>query len=130
MDSLKICLFAVVGVTLCLIIRQWKSDFLPLVRLALTVLFSVLILSAAAPIVSYLKNLTETAGISGYAAFLIKALGIAILTQCCSDICRECGESGAANGVELAGKIEILLLSLPLINEILSTAKELLSLTA
>ena len=64
------------------------------------------------------------------AEFLLKALGIAVLTQCCAELCRESGESGVANGVELAGKVEILLLALPLIAEILSTARELLSLAS
>ncbi len=128
MDSAKICLVAVTGVCLCVIVKQWKSDFLPLLRLALTVLFAGAILSIAAPLVSYLRELTDAAGISSYASFLVKALGIAILTQCCSDICRDAGESGVAGGVELAGKTEILLLCIPLIGELLSTAKELLAL--
>ncbi len=127
MDSAKICLAAVTGVCLAVIIKQWRSDYLPLLRLALTVFFAWTILSLAAPLVTYLRNLTEETGLSSYAAFLIKALGIAVLTQCCSDICRDAGEGGVATGVELAGKVEILLLCLPLIGEILSAAKELLA---
>lgn len=129
MDSAKICLVAVTGVCLCVIVKQWKSDFLPLLRLALTVLFAGAVLSLASPLVAYLRELTTATGLSAYAAFLVKALAIAILTQCCSDICRDAGESGVASGVELAGKTEILLLCLPLIGEIFSVAKELLALT-
>jgi stage III sporulation protein AD len=55
-------------------------------------------------------------------------MGIALLTQFCADVCRESGESGAASTVELTGKMEILLLCLPLLDEILSAARELLSL--
>ena len=129
MDSVKICLLAVTCVSLLVIVRQWKSDFLPLLRLAVTVLFSILILSAASPVVAYLRELTMLSGLSDYAEILIKALGIAVLTQCCAGLCRECGENGAAGGVELAGKVEILLLCLPLMGEILNVAKELLSRT-
>ncbi len=125
MDSLRICLLAVAGVTAATLIRKWSADFLPLVRLSVTVLFSALVIGMATPLIAYLKNLTELSGISGYAEFLIKALGIAILTETCAEICRESGETSAANGVELAGKVELLLLSLPLINEVLSTAREL-----
>ena len=128
MDSIRICLLAVAGVTVITIIRKWNADFLPLVRLCLAILLAAVVFSLSAPVVDYLKNLTELSGVSGYAEFLFKALGIAALTQCCAELCRESGESGAAGGVELAGKVEILLLSLPLINEILSTARELLNL--
>ena len=128
MTTLKFCMLAVTGVAAAMIVKQWKSDFLPLIRLARGLLFGVAVITAAAPLVSYLSDLTGTGGISQYATVLMKALGIAVLTQCCSEICRECGESGAASGVELTGKVEILLLCLPLINEILSAAEKLLTL--
>lgn len=128
MDSSKICLVAVTGVCLCVIVKQWKSDFLPLLRLALTVVFAGAIISLSVPLVSYLREMTSQTGLSEYAALLVKALGIAILTQCTSDICRDAGESGVANGVELAGKAEILLLCLPLLGEIFASVKELLAL--
>lgn len=128
MTSLKFCMLAVTGVTAAMIVKQWRADFLPLLRLALAVLLAVAAISNASPLIACLSELTGTEGISAHATTLLKALGIAILTQCCAELCRECGESGAATGVELTGKVEILLLSLPLVNEILESAKQLLSL--
>lgn len=130
MSSLQICLLAVIGVTAVVLIRQWKVEFAPLLRLGLAVLFAGTVIAMSAPLVSYIGTLTENAGVSGYAEFLLKALGIAVLTQCCAELCRESGENGVAMGVELAGKAEILLLALPLIGEILSTVRELLSLSS
>ena len=42
-------------------------------------------------------------------------------------ICRESGETGAASGVELAGKVEILLLSIPMLENVLNIVGELLN---
>lgn len=128
MESIRICLLAVTGVTAITLIRKWSADFLPLIRLALAVLVAAVVITLSSPIVTYLQNLTDATGIAPYAELLFKALGISILTQCCAELCRESGEGGAASGVELAGKVEILLISLPLINELLSTAKELFAL--
>ena len=128
MSTLQICLFAVTAVTLAVLLRQWKGEFVPLLRLAVAAVLAAAVIAMA--LVAYIRTLTENAGVSGYAEFLLKALGITVLTQCASELCRECGESGAAAGVELAGKVEILLLALPLIGEILSTARELLSLAS
>lgn len=130
MSTVQICLFAVTGVTLAVLVRQWKSEFLPLLRLALAVVFAAAVIGMSVPLIAYIRTLTEHAGVSGYAEFLLKALGVTVLTQCCAELCRESGESGIANGVELAGKVELLLLALPLISEILSTARELLSLAS
>lgn len=128
MSSLKICMLAIVGLSATMIIKQWRSDFLPLVRLAVTLLLAQAIISAAIPIVTFLEELLGSEALSAYAAILPKALGIAILTQSCSDICRECGENGIAGSVELIGKVEILLLSLPLVREMLAIAGQLLNL--
>ncbi len=128
MSVIKIAMLAVMGVTLALIIKQWKSDFLPLLRISLTLLFATLIIAAASPLVEYIRTLTADGGIGEYTSVLLDALGIAVLSEVCASICRECGENGIAVGVELAGKIEILLLSLPLMSKLLSMAEGLLAL--
>ena len=126
--ALRVCLLAVTALSLALLVKAWKSDFLPLVRIAAALAFALLLISAATPIISYVEGLIQSTSAAGYAPILFKALGIAILTQRCSEICRECGEGGIATGVELVGKLEILLLCLPLINEILTLARELMEL--
>lgn len=129
MTAVKLCMLAILGISAALLIKQWKSDFLPLLRIAVLVGFGILLIAASAPLIAYLKKLIDGAGIqSEHAEILFKGLGIAVLTQCCADICRESGESGIAGGVELTGKIEILLLCLPLFDEILKAARELLQL--
>ena len=118
-------MIAVLGISLCSIVKQWKSDLLPLLRIALTLVLGALILSRATPILSFLRVLTSEGTYAAYTTTLFQALGIAILSQICADVCRESGESGLAGSVELTGKVEILLLCLPLMEELLSTAREL-----
>lgn len=120
-------MLAVLGICLTSVVKQWKADFLPLIRIAITVVLGTLILSAATPILTFLRVLTEENEYSAHTATLFQALGIAILSQICADLCRESGESGLAGGVELTGKVEILLLCLPLMEELLSLARELLA---
>lgn len=130
MSTWQICLLAVIGAVLTILVRQWKTEFVPLLRLALAILFAAAAIGMSAPLIAYFRTLTEEAGVAGYAELLLKAFGITVLTECCAELCRESGEGGIAGGVELAGRIELLLLSLPLIGEILSTVRELLSLAA
>ena len=127
MTVVKICMLALLGLSASMIVKQWKSDFLPLLRLGLIVLFGGVLIASAAPILSFLRGFGEEESLSPYTQLLFKALGIAILTQLCSDVCRECGESGIAGGVELTGKLEILMLCIPLMEELLKTARALLT---
>ena len=128
MEFLKYCAIAILCALLILIVRQWKSDLTVLIRLGCVLLFGSAAIASAAPLINYLRALMGMNGTSAYTEILFKALGIATLAQICASICRECGESAAANGVELIGRIELLLLALPLIQEILTVAQELLTL--
>ncbi len=127
MDTLRICMLAVIGIAVTSILREWRAGWLPFVRIALVVAFGIAALRLAEPIVSYLQSVSATSAIAPYAPMLFKALAIAYITQYAAELCRESGESGAASGVELVGRIEILLLSLPLVGEILQMAEHLLS---
>ena len=128
MTVVKVCMLAVLGISAAAIVKQWKSDLLPLLRIGFTVVLGVLVLGAAEPILEKLRLFGEESGHTAHTALLFKALGISVLTQLTADVCRESGESGLASGVELTGKVEILLLCLPLMEELLSTATSLLAL--
>ncbi len=115
-------LFAVV----CLILKQMRSDLLPLVRVGGTVLILSMLLSPLSQIVEEMTSLVGDGSIEPYAKVMIRALGISLLCRIASDVCRDAGESGIGSGVELAGKLTILLLCVPLIRELLSYASRLL----
>jgi stage III sporulation protein AD len=57
---------------------------------------------------------------------LLKALGVAFLTETAASVCRDSGETGLATWVEIAGKLEILLLSFPLIRTVMDTVTDML----
>ena len=58
---------------------------------------------------------------------LLKALGISFVTEIASGVCRDSGEGSLATWVDMAGKTALLMQALPLIREVLATAKEFLS---
>ena len=126
MTMLKLCMVALLVLTSSSVIRGWKSDFLPLIRMGAIVLFGALLMASAAPLLSMIKTLGDGAEVSPYIEIILKGLGIVILTQICADICRDSGEGTLAANIETVGKLELLLLSIPLIEEILDTAKTLL----
>ena len=90
--ALRISLLAITALILAILIKQWKTDLLPLVRIAAILVFAFLLISSASPIVSLVRSMLESSPAAKYTEVMLKALGIAILTQCCSEICKECGE--------------------------------------
>lgn len=127
--SVKVCFFAIVCTVAAVIIKQYRPDYAFLVRVASTVGISAAAVSVAMPIIAYINSVFES-GLGeeyAYVGNVIKALGIAVLTQICADVCRDCGEGSAASGVELMGRVEILLLCIPMFESVISTVTEVLA---
>ncbi len=55
-----------------------------------------------------------------------KSLGICHLTQIASETCKDCGFNSIASKVELAGKIAIVLLTLPMLESLIKTIEKLI----
>ena len=126
MTILKLCMVALLILASAIVIKQWKSDFVPLIRIGTVVLFGTLLIASAQPLLSLITTLGKDSGGSRYIETILKGLGIVILTQISSDICRDSGEGTLAGHIETVGKVELLLLCIPLIEEILATAEKLL----
>lgn len=119
---------ALVGLTALVVLRQYKPEWAPLLRGAVTVIALGMMLSMAGTVIGYLRELTVgTEALSGESwSLLLKALGVAFLTETSAAVCRDSGEAGLATWVETAGKLEILLLSFPLIRTVMDTVAALL----
>jgi stage III sporulation protein AD len=126
MTILKLCMVGLLILVSSTVIKQWKSDFLPLVRIGAVVLCGTVLIANAKPLLSLVATFEKNASASKYIEILFKGLGIVILTGISSDICRDSGEGTLATHIETVGKLELLLLCIPLIEEIFATAEKLL----
>ncbi len=127
MQSWQIFGVGLLAAVATVVVKQMRADLAITVRLAGSVVLLGAVVAMSVPVYSYLSALLSRTVPQQYAEVLIKALGVALLTHLGAEICRDCGESSIASGVELAGKCEILLLSLPLISSILDTAADILN---
>ena len=126
MDTWKICGLALLCVVAFSAVRSLGRDFELPMKLTAAVVFLPLIVAVARPLLAYVTEMMSLTAMGEYAELLMGALGIAVMTGVCADICRECRESGVASYVEMAGRLEILLLCIPLIRDILETVSSLL----
>lgn len=125
--SIQVCFFAIFCTVVVVVIKHIRPEFSPFVRIAGSVAISLTAIGVITPIVAYLNSLFEGGSMDGYGGTVIKALGIATVTQICADVCRDSGEGSAASGVELIGRLEILLLCLPMLEDILTTVREVMN---
>lgn len=120
---------AVVATAACVILQKTNPEFSMMVALITGVLIFMFVLSSFTPILDSLENWMNEFGLNNvYFTTVVKTLGICYLTQMASDTCKDAGYSSIASKVELAGKITILLLALPMFENLISLTIELVNL--
>ena len=128
MEWARIGGIAMLGLTALLLLRAYKPEWAPFLRMAVTVVALGLTLTLAATVLRYVTELAAATGAldgEGW-PILLKALGVAFLTEAAASVCRDSGEGGLATWVETAGRLEILLLSFPLIRTVMDTVTGIL----
>lgn len=118
---------AILAAVIAVMLRRGTGEYAMVLRLAAGALILLLILQAAAPALQQINHLLELSGIdSTYAGILFRTLGVTFLTQFAADACRDAGENALGSKVELAGRVSILVLALPLFAKVTSIAAGLI----
>jgi len=127
MITLKISGIIIICLLAVYIFRLIKPEYtlLPIIS-AIVICLALLLNNSASQAVDTVKMITEDTNIWTYVKILFKALGITYLTAITNVICKSAGEEVLADISQTAGKLEILALCLPLANELVSIAKDLL----
>ncbi len=116
-----------VGVTISILLKQYLPEYSLLVTLATCIIILFWVTVNIIPVVGKLTYFIEKAKVhSDYGSIVFKSLGLAFIVQLVSDVCKDVGESAIASKVELAGKIAILVISLPLFEKIISIVFEMI----
>ena len=126
MSEIKIC-----GLILCVLVvsaffKQLRSEYSLILRIFATILVTYLSITAISPLLDYINEITKDTAVNKYLPVLLKSLGISLVIHLTADICNDAGETSLAEKITLFGKMEILVLSLPLIKELFNLAQGML----
>ena len=78
-------------------------------------------------LITEINSLAQSANLNiDYMVLILKVVCIAYLREFAAQICRDAGENGIAQKVDLGVKLVIMLLALPLLETIIETVTELL----
>lgn len=130
MDMMKVAALSLTGAVALLLFKQYKPEWGIPLRLVLGIALGGVILAGVEEILSFSAQLAaESPMTERMWQIILKAMGIAFVTETAAGICTDSGESTLAMWVEAAGKTALVLLALPLIKEMLAGVGELLSLS-
>lgn len=122
MEVLRLCAIAIVTAISAVLLKQYKSPL----ALPVTLTGGCLLLFYTFPylrdVFLFAESLAEKTGLgTPFIRALLKIIGITFITECVAALCRDAGESALAQNLEIAGKLIILGLSVPLISSFFET---------
>ena len=116
MEIWQIVGLALIVTILSVVLKQFRPDIaLQLSILAGATIF-ILIISKIKIIVDLLQTLADQANISSYYLIIVlKIVGVAYLAEFGAQICRDAGEGALAAKIEMAAKVGVIVLAIPII---------------
>ena len=112
-----------IGITLTItvvIIRQTRPDLSSVLLIAGGALLSLYIIDMLEDVFGVFSKILETTNLDSALFFtLLKIVGIGYLTEFSASVCNDSGNSSIAQKIQLAGKLTIFILSIPIISKLL-----------
>ena len=120
MNLVKIIGVALVTTFAVLILRPSKPEIAALVGTAGGIVVLLMFVDALSGVVANMTKIVDRTGIkSDVFTALLKIVGIGYLTEFAAGICSDAGNAGMGQKVILAGKVLILVLALPIVNNLI-----------
>jgi stage III sporulation protein AD len=121
---LGICLVSLVFVV---VLRHQRPEMAVMLSVATGVMVILLLVGRIGFLYRFMADLGVKAGIDlGYLSTILRIIGIAYIAEFAAQICRDAKEEAMAAKVELAGKILILVLAVPIVGAVLEVITGLL----
>lgn len=127
MDITRIVGLALITTIFVLIIKREKPALAIMLSMAFSVVVLLMIMGKLVTIVQVLQNMAGRANANYFfLTTVLKILGVAYLTELGAAVCRDAGEEAIASKMELAAKIVIAVMALPIMVAILETLLEIM----
>lgn len=127
MELFKIVGIGIITCIACLIVRQVKPDVASIIMIAGGVVILLMVVDYVAQIFDVFKVIIDKTGLtSNLFSIVLKIVGVGYLTEFAANICSDTGCNSLADKILLAGKILILVMSLPIVTNIVEIVVGLL----
>jgi len=122
MIILQVVGIAFISTILIIVIRQQKPELAFLLSIVTGVIILMLIIDQVALVIELLNQLARKAQIDMlYFNTIIKIIGIAYIGEFGAEITRDSGETALASKIELAAKILIMIIAIPIMLSLIET---------
>ena len=127
MTIFKIIGFGIIAVSLIIILKKQKPEIALICVIASSIIMLAFIFDELKSVISLINSLILNSSIdSSYIKIILKVIGISYLVEFGKDICKDAGESAIANKIEMAGKVIVVSVSIPVIASLIEIVSQII----
>ncbi|PYZ98585.1 stage III sporulation protein AD [Alteribacter lacisalsi] len=127
MEIIQIVGLGLIATFLALVVKEHKPVFAFLLTVFTGILIFIFLAGKISTIITMLEELAENASINMvYVQTILKIIGIAYIAEFGAQIAKDAGQGAMASKIELAGKVLIMIMAIPIISVIIETVIGLL----
>lgn len=120
MEILQIIGLGVVAVVMIIVLRAQRPEIAVQVSIVTGIVIFLLLATKLSAVVELLQSYAGRAKLNPvYFTTVLKIVGIAYIAEFGAEVCKDAGESSIASKIELAGKVIIVVLAVPIITSLL-----------
>lgn len=120
MDILQIIGLAIVATVIIAVLKAQRPEIAIQISIAAGIIVFTMILGKITAVIELLNSYAQKVDIDTiYLSTLLKIVGIAYIVEFGAEVCKDAGEGAIASKVELAGKVVIIVLAVPIITSLL-----------
>ncbi|MFC0470996.1 stage III sporulation protein AD [Halalkalibacter kiskunsagensis] len=127
MDIIQIVGLGLIATFLALVIKEQKPLFAFMLTVFVGILIFLFLIDEIVKIIDMLEGIAEQANMNMmYLQTILKIIGIAYIAEFGSQIAKDAGQAAIASKIELAGKILILVMAIPILTAVIEMVLALL----
>lgn len=124
---LQILLLCVAAALICVTLRATRPEMAAAVAMAAGLVALALSMDDVRAVIAALRGLSERAAVSQDAVgLMLRAVGVALVAEFGTQLCRDAGESALAGRVEFGARTALLAMSLPVLGSLVTRLTALL----
>lgn len=121
MEIIKIVGIAIFAVVIIIILKSYRPEMALILSIVTGIAIMLFAIYKMSSVINILNDLIEKSGINKEFLFIIiKVMGIAYIVEFGKNICIDAGQSSIATKLEMAGKVIIVVLTIPLISSLVN----------
>ncbi|WP_264755151.1 stage III sporulation protein AD [Bacillus solitudinis] len=127
MDIIQIVGLGLIATFLALVVKEQKPIFAFLLTVFVGIFIFIFLIDEIAKIIKMLEEIAKSANMNMmYFQTILKIIGIAYIAEFGAQIAKDAGQAAISSKIELAGKVLILVMAIPILTAVIEMVLSLL----